>query len=199
VPNVRTALATIRQGYVLPIAVFLVLLNFNPFSADVLYVHLTSALGLSESFVGTTYSVGSLAAIAACVVYGALSPRFGTRTLIHISLIAMVASSLCYLGLSGERSALVIAAMVAFAFIFTTLAQLDLAARYCPPASAATVFALLMALSNLSLALASRLGGGWYVVWEQRLGAASAFNTLVLLGTACTAACWLTLLMLPRD
>lgn len=194
----RLAFDAVRHGFVLPIALFLVLLNFNPFSADVLYVHLTTALGLNESFVGTTYSVGSVAAIVACIVYGALAPRFSTRALIHLSLIAMVACSLSYLGLDGARSALVLAALVGFALMFTTLAQLDLAARYCPVASAGTVFALLMALSNLSLALGSRVGGGWYVNWGAQIGAGSAFDRLVLIGAACTAACWLTLLILPR-
>jgi hypothetical protein len=56
-----------------------------------------------------------------------------------------------------------------------------------------------MGLSNLSLALASRLGGGWYESWSERSGAESAFETLVVIGAACTAACWLTLLILPRD
>ena len=196
--NLREALDAVRASYILPIALFLVLLNFTPFSADVLYVHLRSALGLSESFIGTTYSVASIAAILACVVYGALAPRFSTRALIQISLIAMVACSLSYLGLDGARSAIVLAALVGFALMFTTLAQLDLAARYCPVASAGTVFALLMALSNLSLALASRVGGGWYESWGARLGAGAAFDRLVLIGAACTAACWLTLLLLPR-
>jgi predicted MFS family arabinose efflux permease len=197
--QLQQTLGTIRHGYVLPIAAFLVLLNFNPFSTDVLYFHLTEALGLSESFVGTTYSAGGVAAIVACIAYGALAPRLGARALVHVSLIAMVACSLSYLGLAGERSALVIAAIVAFALMFTTLAQLDLAARYCPPASAGTVFAALMALSNLSLALASRLGGGWYESWAPRVGADAAFERLVLIGAACTAVCWLTLLILPRD
>jgi MFS family permease len=195
--QLRSTLQALRHGYVLPIAAFLVLLNFNPFSADVLYVHLTSSLGLSESFVGTTYSVGSLAAIAGCIVYGILAPRFSPRALIHLSLVAMIACSLSYLGLSGEKSAVVIAAVVAFAYMFTTLAQLDLAARYCPPLSAGTVFAVFMALSNLSLALASRIGSGWYVSWSSRSGADAAFEALVLIGSAFTAACWLTLLILP--
>jgi len=197
--QLRLTLGAIRHGYILPIAAFLVLLNFNPFSTDVLYVHLTGALGLSESFVGTTYSVGGVAAIAGCIVYGAVAPRLNARALVYVSLVAMLACSLCYLGLVGERSALAIAAIVAFALMFTTLAQLDLAARYCPPASAGTVFALLMGLSNLSLALASRLGGGLYESWVGRVGADTAFDSLVLIGAGATAACTLALLFLPLD
>jgi hypothetical protein len=56
-----------------------------------------------------------------------------------------------------------------------------------------------MGLSNLSLALASRIGGGWYESWGERIGAERAFETLVVIGALCTAACWLTLLILPRN
>ena len=196
--TLRQTLSAIRAGYILPVALFLILLNFNPFSADVLYVHLTGALGISETLVGTMYSVGSAAAVVGCFVYGWFSPRFRVRSIIHISLVAMLISSLSYFALSGWLSALVIAGAVGFAYMFTTLAQLDLAARYCPPASAGTVFALLMALSNLSYSLGSRVGGGWYESWSARLGAERAFDSLVSIGAACTAACWLVVLMLPR-
>jgi MFS family permease len=196
--TLKLTLGAIRNGYVLPVALFLLLLNFNPFSADVLYVHLTGALGIGESLVGMTYSVGSAAAIAGAIVYGVLAPRFGVRSIVRLSLVAMVVSSLSYLALSGSVSALVIAAFVGFAYMLTTLAQLDLAARYCPAAAAGTVFALLMALSNLSLSLASRVGGGWYESWATRFGSERAFDALVVIGAACTAACWLAVLILPR-
>jgi len=197
--TLRLTLGALRNGYILPVALFLFLLNFNPFSADVLYVHLTRGIGLSDSFVGTTYSVGSAASIAGCVAYGVIAPRMHTRWIIHLSLAAMIATSLCYFALAGGRSALVIAAVVAFAYMLTTLAQLDLAARYCPAASAGTVFALLMSLSNLSYSLSSWLGGGWYEAWTPRFGADHAFELLVVIGAACTAACWLVVLILPRD
>jgi hypothetical protein len=88
---------------------------------------------------------------------------------------------------------------IAFAYMLTTLAQLDLAARYCPAASAGTVFALLMSLSNLSLSLASRAGGGWYETWTASVGAGRAFDTLVVIGAICTAACWLVVRWLPKS
>ena len=190
---------TLRNGYIVPVAIFLFLLNFNPFSADVLYVHMTTALGLSEQFVGTTYSVGAVASIAACFVYGGLATRFKVRTLIHISLVTMVLCSLSYWGLSGETSALVIAAVVGFFYMITTLVQLDLAARYCPPESAGTIFALLMSLSNLSVGLASAVGGGWYESWKVDWGTGFTFDVLVAVGAGFTAACWLLLFIMPKD
>lgn len=196
--TMRLTLAAIRHGYVVPIALFLFLLNFNPFSADVLYVYLTGPLQLGDSLVGVSYSAGSAGSIAGCVAYGLLAPRLGVRSIVHLSLAAMIMTSLSYIALGGAASALVIASITGFAWMTSTLAQLDLAARYCPAASAGTIFATLMGLSNLSLALASRLGGSWYESWTMRLGADRAFDSLVLIGTACTAACWLAILILPR-
>ena len=66
--QLKHALATLRSALtnrtVLVIASFLFLINFNPFSADVLYVHMTQSLGFSEQFVGIAYvnSVGSILA-----------------------------------------------------------------------------------------------------------------------------------------
>ncbi len=197
--TLRVTWSTIRNGYIVPVAIFLFLLNFNPFSSDVLYVHMTEAMGLSEQFVGNTYSVGSVASILGCVVYGAVAPRIKLRPLIHISLVTMVLCSLGYWGLSGEVSAMVIAALVGFFYMITTLVQLDMAARYCPPESAGTVFALLMSLSNLSVSLSSRVGGGWYEGWKADWGAERTFDVLVAIGAGFTAACWLMLLILPKD
>jgi len=197
--TLRLTLGALRNGYFVPIALFLILLNFNPFSADVLYVHLTDSLSFSDGFVGTMYSVGSAASILGCIVYGALAPRLRVTSIVRVSIIAMIVSTLCYFALAGAASVIAIAAVAAFAMMITTLAQLDLAARYCPPASAGTIFASLMALSNLSLALASRLGAGWYESWTARIGAEHAFDVLVAIGTACTAACWLFARFLPRE
>lgn len=190
---------TFRSGYVLPVALFLFLLNFNPFSADVLYVYMTETMGLSEQFVGNTYSVGSVAAITACLVYGWLAPRIGVRTLIYLSLVTMVVSSLCYWGLVGPKSAMLIAALVGFVYMITTLVQLDMAARYCPPESAGTVFALLMSLSNLAVSLSSKVGGHWFEAWSKEWGPTQAFDVLVAVGASFTAACGLLLFILPKS
>ena len=197
--TVRVAWWAIRRGYIGPVALFLFLLNFNPFSADVLYVYMTDAMGLSEQFVGVTYSVGSVASITACVVYGAVAPRIRPRGLVHISLAGMVVCSLAYWGMVDERSALVVSALVGFAYISTTLVQLDMAARFCPPVAAGTLFALLMGLSNLSYSLSSLVGGRWYDSWSADWGADRTFDVLVGIGVAFTAACWLLLRILPRE
>ena len=51
-----------------------------------------------------------------------------------------------------------------------TLIQIDLAARTCPPETAGTVFALLMALENLSASASTWLGGVLYDEGKERWG-----------------------------
>ncbi len=197
--TMKSTWGALRGGFVVPVAVFLFLLNFNPFSGDVQYVYMTDVMGFSEQFVGNTYSVGAVASITACLVYGIIAPKIHVRTLIHLSLVTMVISSLCYWGMTDETSAMVIAAAVGFFFMITTLVQLDMAARYCPAESAGTIFAILMSLTNLSYSLSSQVGGGWYEAWSKDWGPTTAFDVLVGVGAAFTAACWLLLSILPKE
>ena len=80
----------------------------------------------------------------------------------------------------------------------TGLAQLELAGRYCPPAAAGTVFALLMSLWNLSIALSSILGGRFYEAWKISFGAETAYSLLVVVGAGFTAVCWFLVLFFPK-
>ena len=73
-----------------------------------------------------------------------------------------------------------------------------MAARYCPPAIAATVFALLMSLSNGSVSLAEVVGGSLYTRWIDTMGRAASFDTLVAVGAGFTALCWVLVPWLNR-
>lgn len=185
---------TARSPAVLGVGSFLFLWSFNPFSSTVLYMHMTTSMGLSETFYGTTSSVLSVASIVACGVYGVISPRLSPRAMLHGSIAFGVVATLLYLGMSDERSALLVSAAVGFTYMIASLTQLDLAARSCSPVTAATVFAVLMALCNLSLSLSTWLGGAWY----EALGAGdAAFRALVGVGALFTALCWPLTWLLP--
>jgi MFS family permease len=189
------ALATLRGAMtnrsILVIASFLFLINFNPFSADVLYVHMTRSLGFSEQFVGLTYTLSSVGSILAGVLYGVYAPRIPIKYMIHGSIAFMVLASLVYLGMSSATQAIFISVTFGFVYMVTTLIQLDLAARFCPLAAAGAVFALLMSLTNLGLSSGSVVGGILYTSWSEILGPHRAFDILVLVGATFTAACWL--------
>jgi MFS family permease len=187
-----------RTRIVILIAVLYFFLNFNPFSADVLYVHMSAELGFSEQFIGYTYTISSFASILSCILYGLFAKRVPLRILLHGSVIFMVLSSLVYIGLGTKTSAIIISFSYGLIYMVTNLTQLELASRYCPPAAAGTVFALLMSLSNLSVGLSSMLGGRIYEAWKLSFGANTAFSLLVIVGAGFTAVCWLLVLFFPK-
>jgi MFS family permease len=199
----KRALVALRNGVrnrtVLVVGGFLFFINFNPFSADVLYIHMTESLGFSEQFVGTTYTLSSAGSILACVMYGIFSPRIPLKVLIHGSISLMILSSLVYLGLAGTTSAVIVSVVYGFIYLVTSLIQLDLAARYCPPGSAGTVFAALMALYNLSISLSAIVGGRLYTSWLPTMGPERAFTVLVFVGAAFTAGCWVLYHFFPLE
>jgi predicted MFS family arabinose efflux permease len=152
---------------------------------------MTGSLGFSEQFVGMTYTLNSVGAILAGVLYGIYAPRIPLKYLVHGSIACMILASLVYLGMSTTTQAIFISVTYGLVFMVTTLIQLDLAARFCPPAAAGTVFALLMSLCNLGVSSSSVVGGLFYTSWSEILGAHRAFDLLVLVGASFTAACWL--------
>ena len=178
---------------------FLFLWNFNPFSSAVLYMHMTEVLGMSEEFYGWTLSLQAMAAVVASVAYGLYCRRIPFRVLVHLSIVAGILNTLAYWALAGERSAQLVSLGVGFFYMTGTLVQLDLAARICLPATAGTTFALLMSLTNFSYGLGAWLGSSFYKDWSERWGTDMAFDVLVAVGAAFTAACWLVVPFLPRQ
>jgi predicted MFS family arabinose efflux permease len=110
----------------------------------------------------------------------------------------MILSSLVYIGLETKTSAIAISLAYGFIYMITSLTQLELAGRYCPPAAAGTVFALLMSLSNLSYSLSSILGGRFYEAWKLSLGTDTAYTLLVVVGAGFTAVGWILVPFFPK-
>src|SRR5207302_9761417 len=116
----------------------------------------------------------------------------------HASIVLGVLSTLAYVAVDDERSAVLVTLAVGISYMTATLIQLDLAARTCPPETAGTIFALLMALENLGASASTALGGLLYDQGVERWGSRRAFHVLVLVGSAFTACCWLLVPLLPR-
>ena len=188
-----------RTRIVILVAVFYLLVNFNPFSWDVLYVHMTSELGFSEQFVGYTYTLNSLGAIVSCILYGIFAKRVPLRALLWGSVLFMVLSKLVYVGLGSQTSAVIISVSWGLIYMVTNLTQLELAGRYCPPEAAGTVFALLMSLSNLSVGLSSIVGGWLYESMKPSWGTDTAYTVLVLIACGFTALCGILVLFFPKS
>ena len=195
--NLRQAwqqLASSRRVVVLlSVALYLFLWNFNPFSANVLQHYSTEVLGLSEQFFGNLYSLQGATQLVACIAYFLVCRRIPFPWLVHGSIACGVLSTLCYWPMHNATTAVVASLIFGLTYQTATLIQLDLAARIVPTQSAATIFALLMAVSNTGITVAYWVGGMWYDGLTAHFGGNRhfAFDALVAIGAAFTAACWL--------
>jgi hypothetical protein len=160
---------------------------------------MTEELGFSEQFYGNTVSLIAVAAIAACLSYGLYCRRVSRALLVHASIVLGILSTVAYWTVVDERSAVLVSLATGFTYMTATLIQLDLAAQACLPQMAGTLFALLMALSNLSVSLSTWVGGSWYEQWTAAWDSRTAFNGLVGVGAVFTAGCWLLVPFLPRN
>ena len=180
------------------VAGFLFLFNFNPFTNDVLYLHVTRAMGLEQQFYGQMVAILAASCMLASSLYATYCRRVPMRALVHASIALGVVMTLCYAALNGPMAAALLMVPVGLTYMTATLIQLDLAAQACPPEVAGTAFALLMALENLAVSGSTFLGGRLYVEGTERWGSDVAFRVLVVIGAAFTAACWLVVPLLPK-
>jgi MFS family permease len=119
--------------------------------------------------------------------------------MIHGSIVTGIVATLAYWAYRDATSGVVISLGVGIVYAIGSLIQLDLAARVCRPETAATTFALIMSLSNLSTALSQGIGGWIYEAMVERCGYLVAFQMLVAVGALFTAGCWFLLPFLnPR-
>lgn len=198
----RHALRSLGQGLrspvILSVCLLIFLFEFNPFSATIQNVYMTDHLGFSEQFYGLTRSIVAVASIAACVGYGFYCRRVPMRWLVHLSIALGVVATLAFWFLWSSHLACVVAFASGFAYTTAMLVQLDLAAQACPPAAAGTIFATIMALSNVSSSLSTYLGGIFFQQGIDLWGHTASFNLLVGIGALTTAACWLVVPLLPK-
>jgi MFS family permease len=181
----------VRSPGLLAICAYLFLWNFNPFSTTVQYLYMTRELGFTQLLSGHLTSLLAGSALAASVAYGYYARHVSRRALVHLSIVLGIVNTAAYWDLKSPYAALPVTMAVGFVWMTGTLIQLDVAAQTCPPRVAGTVFALLMAVSNLATLLSMELGGRWYGQWAATWGARTAFNLLVAVGAAFTAGCWL--------
>ena len=189
-----------RLWPLLAAAAFLFLWNFNPFYSNVLNHYMEHELHLGDVFYGYTASLSAAAQVVASIAYFNYCRRLSPGLLVHGTIVFGILSILVYGLLHDAASAVVASLVFGFANQTATLTQLDLCARICPRNSTGTTFALLMAVSNTGIAAGINLGGEWYEQLTVRLGSPhAAFDALVLIGAAFTAACWLLVPLLKRS
>lgn len=197
----RQTLAALRQAArsptLLGVAAFLFVWSLDPLSNTVVYLHITDHMGWSEQFFGNTLSLLGLGCILGSVSYAFYCRRVPVRTLAHGAVALGVLSQAAYWAMDDQAAAVAVHIVVGFTWMTASMVQFDLAARVCPPQAAATIFAVLMALTNLASSLGEWLGGSWYEALLHDGGGAHAFGTIVGLGVAFKASCWLLFVLQP--
>ena len=184
-----------RSPVLLGVAGFLFLWSLDPLSTTVVYLRITEGLGWSEQFFGYTISILAFGCIVASVTYGFYCRRVSMPVLTHAAIGLGVLSQAAYWAMDSPTAAVVIHVIVGFTWMTASLIQLDLAARVCPPQAAATVFAVLMALTNLASSLGEAVGGSVYDYLLNSIGDGRAFAVMVALGAGVKLCCWLLFLL----
>ena len=203
-PSFRATTAALRSAAgnrtLWAAALFILVWAFNPCSSAVLYVHLTRDLGLGEQFYGEMMSIQAAAAMVASFAYGLYCGRVRMRWLLYASVVLGTLSVGTYAAMYDETSGRLASVAFGFSYATATMIQLDLCARVAPVAAAGTVFALLMSMNNIAIALANFAGGRWHRALELSGGAQYSFEVLVAISAAFTASsCLLVPLLVPRE
>ena len=160
---------------------FLALWNFSPSLGTPLLYYQTDVLGFSKVFIGTLGALSNVGGILGALWFFFYLRAVSLARLLYISIVLGVVSTLCFVGLMGVKSAIVLFVVSGMLTQITHLAVLDLAARSCPPRAEGTVFALLMSTLNISKSGGNILGGWLYDH--------TGLGPLILTSAAFTALC----------
>jgi MFS family permease len=192
-------LGVLRDPLFLGICVLLTLWSFNPVWGSVLYLHMTEGLGFSEQSFGNVTSAFFAGSLVGSIGYGIFCRSVRLSALLHLSILAAIVSNAVYWQLSSLTSAYVVSVIAGAAYMTGTLIQLDLTARIIPARAAATVFAAVMALTNLA-ASASEVFGGWlFEAGREAYDQKTAFSLAVLVSVVAPMSCWLVVPVLRRE
>jgi hypothetical protein len=189
----------LRSPSLWAVGAFMFAWHFNPFSQSILYVHMTGPLALSERAYGHSVSLLAIGSIAACVSYGCYCRQIPMKWLLPGSVACGVASTLVYWPLAHGHSTALISLLAGFTYMTANMILLDLAARACPLQAAGTVFAVFMAICNLSSSLSTWVGGYCYDLGTARWGSSTGFSILLASSAAFTFCSWLAARRLPRE
>jgi predicted MFS family arabinose efflux permease len=191
-------LGIFRDPLFLAICALLTLWSFNPVWGSVLYLHMTEGLGFSEQSFGNVTSAFFAGSLIGSIGYGTYCRSVRLSTLLHVSIVTAIISNAIYWQLSSLSSAYVVSVIAGAAYMTGTLIQLDLTARIIPARTAATVFAAVMALTNVAGSASEAFGGWLFEAGKQVYDQKTAFSLVVLVSVAAAMSCWLIVPVLRR-
>jgi MFS family permease len=189
----RGFLATFRSRTLWLIAAFLFLYYFSPGFGTPLYFHMTDHLRFSQGTIGLLSSVSAGGWIAGGLIYRYLLHRMAPRALLNLSIAGGALSTLAFLGLVDELSAVVVYFLSGVAGMIANIATLTLAADHCPKRSEGFAFAALMSVINLATPLSDTIGAYLY-----QHAFAGRLAPLIVVSAAATALVFVLVPLLDR-
>lgn len=194
-PRAPHSLQSLRNALAVPGLLSVIGIQFlwsmNPLWVSVLYLHMTDALSFSEQVYGNTYSLFSAGCVLASLGYAWYCRRVRMGMLLHASIITGILANLVYWQMETPAQAYLISVVAGFAYMTGMLIQLDLAARVVPVVLAATLFSLIMAITNFAASISEAIGGYLYEWLQADISEPAAFQVIVVLSMLFAAASWL--------
>ena len=193
--SVASLLAAVRTRRLWLLGAFLFFFYFSPGIDTPLYFFMTDRLKFSQAFIGILNSVAALGGIAAALFYAAYLRNLDNRRMLYLSIVTGVLATLTFVFMSSPLTAAAAQFCYGAASMWTLVASLGLAADCCPKRSEAFGFAALLAITNLSGAIADNIGSWLY---EHVFG--NEIAPLIVVAAAFTAINFalVPLLRLPR-
>jgi MFS family permease len=189
----RGFLDTFRSRTLWLIAAFLFFYYFSPGFGTPLYFHMSDHLRFSQGTIGFLSSVSAGGWIAGGLIYRFVLRGMATRALLNLSILGGTLSTLAFLGLTDEASAIVLYFLSGVAGMIANIATLTLAADHCPKRSEGFAFAALMSVINLASPLSDTIGAFLYQhVFDGRLA------PLIVVSAAATAFVFVLVPLLDR-
>jgi MFS family permease len=175
---------TFRSRTLWLVAAFLFFYYFSPGFGTPLYFHMTDRLHFSQGMIGLLSSISAGGWVAGGLIYRYLLSTMAPRALLNLSILAGTLSTLTFLGLVDETSAIAIYFLNGVAGMIANIATLALAADHCPRHSEGFTFAALMSVINVATPLHDTIGALLYDhVFDGRLAplivVSAAFTALV--------------------
>ncbi len=180
--TLRGFLDTFRSRTLWLIAGFLFCYYFSPGFGTPLYFHMSDHLRFSQGLIGILSSVSAAGWVAGGILYYLLLRGMATRPLLKLSILCGTLSTLAFLGMVDEPTAMVIYFANGVSGMVASIATLTLAADHCPPRSEGFAFAALMSVINVATPLSDTIGAFLY---EHVF--ASSISPLIVVSAAFTA------------
>jgi MFS family permease len=189
----RGFLETFRSRTLWLVAAFLFFYYFSPGFGTPLYFHMTDHLHFSQGMIGLLSSVSAGGWVAGGLIYRYRLSTMAARALLNLSIWAGTLSTLAFLGLVDETSAIAIYFLNGVAGMIANIATLALAADHCPRHSEGFAFAALMSVMNVATPLHDTIGALLYEhVFDNRLA------PLIVVSAAFTAVVFLLIPLLDK-